>query len=202
MLKRVPWKKIVEGRKEKSPSKKNFTSWLPFLLLGIGIAIRLFYLFEGKANPLFLNPVLDAANYHRWALSIVNGRGGPEGVFTANPFYPYLLSTIYRFITQKRIFIWVIQIFVGVGACVFIPMADRYLMIQKKGINYLLTQFKDRIQIYPRFSPNDKAIRIYTIKAKNPEDPGMDEMIKQKLVIENKWHEKTLKNNSSRNRMR
>ena len=116
------------------PSGRKSLSWLPFLLLGVGIAIRVLYLLESRANPAYLDPVLDAANYHKWALWIINGKGWPEGVFTANPFYPYLLSMIYRFFTRESVCIRIIQILVEVAACILIALTSSRLFGRRAGL--------------------------------------------------------------------
>ena len=132
MLMKTPFKRLSADPKEHAA--QGFLSWLPFLLLGIGIAIRLLYLLESRTNPLFQYPVLDADNYHKYALWIINGRGWPEGVFTANPFYPYLLSSIYRFLTRNPLCIRIIQIFVGLAACMLIAMTSANIFGRKAGI--------------------------------------------------------------------
>jgi Tfp pilus assembly protein PilF/4-amino-4-deoxy-L-arabinose transferase-like glycosyltransferase len=112
----------------------KFPKWLPLFVLAVGVAIRIIYLIENTSNPFFFEPVLDAANYDRWALAIAEGKGSQEGVFTANPFYPYLLSIIYSLFSRDLILVRVLQILAGATTCVLIYLTSSRVFSRTTGL--------------------------------------------------------------------
>ena len=116
------------------PEGALFLAWLPLLLLVVATAVRLVYLFENRSNPFFLEPVLDAANYDQWALTIAEGGGGPTGTFTSNPFYPYLLSFIYRLFGHDLFVVRALQALAGAATCGFIYLASSRIFGRATGL--------------------------------------------------------------------
>jgi tetratricopeptide (TPR) repeat protein len=68
---------------------------LPWVLFLLALAIRIAFVEQYRANPLFTRPIIDARTYHEWALRIATGRGFGEGAFTRAPGYPAFLAAIY-----------------------------------------------------------------------------------------------------------
>ncbi len=64
-------------------------------ILAAGAVLRVVYLVQSADAPLVHNLLIDAANYDAWARRIVAGDWLGDGVFEANPLYPYLLAAIY-----------------------------------------------------------------------------------------------------------
>ncbi len=99
---------------------RRLPGWYAFVLLALAFIIRIIYLLENRSNPFFFEPVLDAANYDQWAQALAEGKGTLQGVFTANPFYPYLLSIIYRLFSHDLVLVRMIQMLAGVATCTFV----------------------------------------------------------------------------------
>lgn len=67
---------------------------LQFILL-LALGLRLSYLLQANATPLFEVLLLDSEFYDRQARALLAGQGWGEGVFFMNPLYPYFLALIY-----------------------------------------------------------------------------------------------------------
>ena len=67
--------------------------WLVFVL---ALVVRLVYVFEADASPLFEHPAVDAKTYahHAQRLAAGNSLGVGEGQFWQPPLYPYILGAI------------------------------------------------------------------------------------------------------------
>ena len=67
--------------------------WLVFVL---ALAVRVVYIFEADASPLFAHPAVDAKTYthHAQRLAAGNWLGVGEGPFWQPPLYPYFLGAV------------------------------------------------------------------------------------------------------------
>lgn len=139
-LKNTEEREVLTGGSEpvKEPEGALFRTWLPLVLLAVAVVVRLIYLFENRSNPFFFEPVLDAANYDRWAIDIAEGRGGPAGVFTSNPFYPYLLSMIYRLLGHDLFVVRALQAMAGVATCAFVYLTSSRVFGRTAGLAALV----------------------------------------------------------------
>ena len=100
---------------------------VPAGLAGLALAVRLGYLLELSATPLFAVPVVDAATYLDYARSLTNvswaGRPAP---YWQPPLYPYLLALL-QLVTES---LWVprlLQAVAGSASCVLIWTLGRRL---------------------------------------------------------------------------
>jgi tetratricopeptide (TPR) repeat protein len=71
-------------------------SWLPVLLIGAPFLVRLLTWLELRGDPFFRLLVVDARTYHDTAVQMANGTYRMDGPFWQPPFYPFLLSLVYR----------------------------------------------------------------------------------------------------------
>jgi hypothetical protein len=78
---------------------RTFTAPLACGLLAL--VIRVAYLIESAVNPFHSYISLDMTGYHRWAVSVLRGRGLGEMPFTQAPFYPLILAVTYLFTGQE-----------------------------------------------------------------------------------------------------
>ncbi len=69
---------------------------LPLALFALALAVRVIFVEQYRANPLFTSPIIDARFHHEWALRIARGEGFGEGAFTRAPGYPAFLALVYR----------------------------------------------------------------------------------------------------------
>ncbi|MBD3170342.1 MAG: tetratricopeptide repeat protein [candidate division Zixibacteria bacterium] len=76
---------------------KAKTDYIPFIIFGIALILRLIYLFQSRANdPQFYIPVMDPLFHHQWAQRIAGGDVWGDGAFFRAPLYPYFLALIYK----------------------------------------------------------------------------------------------------------
>ena len=88
-----------------------------FLALAAAV-LRISVIFWRRGHdPLFHQPINDAAIYDQWARAIIAGQGfGLEGApFFLPPLYPYLKSLLYRLDGSSLWAVTIIQALFGVG---------------------------------------------------------------------------------------
>jgi 4-amino-4-deoxy-L-arabinose transferase-like glycosyltransferase len=108
-------------RPEVHPNKdpSNHPSRYPVRIAGIlGLALRVsVILWRRGHDPLFHQPINDAAIYDQWARALIAGQGfGLEGSpFFLPPFYPYLTALLYRLDGGAIWGVTIFQALCGVG---------------------------------------------------------------------------------------
>ncbi len=83
---------------------KRFTgqSRMLWIVIGAALALRLFHLWAMRVNPLFDQPIMDAAVHDAWARGLLAGTWpGPEPFFRA-PLYIYFLAGLYALFDAAR----------------------------------------------------------------------------------------------------
>jgi tetratricopeptide (TPR) repeat protein len=73
---------------------KNNTVLLTLILIAAA-SIRIAYLIDNWNSPGLTIPIIDSEYYHQWAAAMARGAGEMD-VFFMSPFYPYVLSLLYR----------------------------------------------------------------------------------------------------------
>lgn len=66
------------------------------IVLAVALAMQLVYLIDGRDDPTFNTPIVDAATYHEAAARVANGEGLLDDAFWQPPLFPLLLGLIYR----------------------------------------------------------------------------------------------------------
>ena len=98
------------------PAVRNTgTGKLLFLVLFLGLAIRLAYLFLSQASPFYEPLLLDPAYYHDWAGRIAAGNWIDPPVFYGLPLYPFFLGFCYKLFGGSLFMAKLVQIFLGVA---------------------------------------------------------------------------------------
>ncbi|HXT23010.1 MAG TPA: tetratricopeptide repeat protein [Thermoanaerobaculia bacterium] len=87
-----------------------------FAVLVAAALLRLLHWWTMRDQPFVGQPVLDSAEYDRWARELLAGgwRGG--GAFFQAPFYPYLVAAVYAVAGARPSAVYLLQIAVAVGA--------------------------------------------------------------------------------------
>lgn len=102
------------------------SSWLPALLVGVPILVRILAWLELRGDPFFRLLVVDARTYHETALRMANGTFRMEGPFWQPPFYPFLLSLVYRVAGPNPEAMRLLQCLLGGLSCWLVfRLADR-----------------------------------------------------------------------------
>lgn len=78
--------------------------------------LRLLHWWTLRDAPFVGQPVLDSAEYDRWAQQIAGGDWRGEGAFFQAPFYPYLIAAIYSVAGTRLSAVYLLQIAVAAGA--------------------------------------------------------------------------------------
>jgi len=105
---------------------RRSTSWLPVLLIGAPFLVRLLTWLELRGDPFFRLLVVDARTYHDTAVQMANGTYSMAGPFWQPPFYPFLLSLVYRVAGPNPEAMRLLQCLLGGCTCWLVfRMADR-----------------------------------------------------------------------------
>jgi tetratricopeptide (TPR) repeat protein len=105
---------------------RRSVSWLPALLVGAPFLVRLVAWLELRGDPFFRLLVVDARTYHETALRMANGTFRMEGPFWQPPFYPFLVSLVYRLAGPNPEAMRVLQCLLGGISCWLVfRLADR-----------------------------------------------------------------------------
>jgi 4-amino-4-deoxy-L-arabinose transferase-like glycosyltransferase len=101
-------------------------SWLPTLLVGAPFLVRLLAWLELRGDPFFRLLVVDARTYHDTAVRMANGTYRMDGPFWQPPFYPFLLSLVYRVAGPNPEAMRLLQCLLGGCTCWLVfRLADR-----------------------------------------------------------------------------
>ncbi|MBI2359205.1 MAG: tetratricopeptide repeat protein [Deltaproteobacteria bacterium] len=115
-------------------SKKSidFIACAAVVLLALGV--RLLYLFEIEANPLFYHPAGDGRVYDEWAQRIASGDLLGQGVFYQAPLYPYFLGLLQFILGHDLWSIRLVQITLGAVSCGLVFLAGRAFFGRAAGV--------------------------------------------------------------------
>ena len=109
------------------------TQWFWLILCG-ALFLRLIYLWQIAAIPLFENLAGDGYAYDEWAQRIAAGDWLGKGVFYQAPLYPYFLGILQSVLKHDLWSIRLIQITLGAISCAWIFVVGRNLFSRDAGI--------------------------------------------------------------------
>jgi len=90
---------------------------LSLAIFFLALGVRLLYLFQIEAIPLFYNLAADSRAYDEWAQQIASGDWlGREVVYQA-PLYPYFLALLQFILGRDLWWIRVVQMVLGAFSC-------------------------------------------------------------------------------------
>jgi len=102
---------------ESSPSVNRFREVLVLgCICAVALAVRLLYLAEWAATPLFHAPMGDELNFHQTALALL-GQGPPVDAFLYQPLYSFYLALVYTVFGVGVEAVRTIQLVIGLGSC-------------------------------------------------------------------------------------
>jgi len=88
-----------------------------WLVVAAAFFLRLIYLFQIDATPLFYNLAGDGRIYDEWAQRIAGGDWLEQGVFYQTPLYPYFLGVLQLVFDRNLWLIRFLQIILGAISC-------------------------------------------------------------------------------------
>lgn len=83
----------------------------------VALALRLLYVWDIRAQPLFTHLVVDQQSYDSWAVEIAAGNWIGDAVFYQDPFYPYALAVIYGLFGRNLPLVYVLQSALSAVCC-------------------------------------------------------------------------------------
>ncbi|MFN0244466.1 MAG: tetratricopeptide repeat protein [Planctomycetota bacterium] len=83
------------------------------ILLGIAFTLRLVYVLQSRASPLFANPQMDALYHVDWARALARGEDFQPGPFFRAPLYPWFLGATFRLFGDGLLWPRVLQALIG-----------------------------------------------------------------------------------------
>jgi len=110
-------------------------SWLAFGgVVSLAFALRLAYLLEAQAVPLFHASISDARSYWIWSDRIAGGDWLGDTVFYQAPLYPYFLALLKLVVGADLWSVRLVQITLGSLACGVLLLAGREFFSRRAGI--------------------------------------------------------------------
>ncbi|TAK08237.1 hypothetical protein EPO44_02880, partial [bacterium] len=111
---------------------------VPLGIFLLAFGLRLIYLFQIEAIPLFYSLAADSRSYDEWAQRIVAGDWLGQGVFYQAPLYPYFLALLQFVMGHDLWSIRVVQILLGslLGSlsCLLLYAAGKSFLSRGAGI--------------------------------------------------------------------
>jgi tetratricopeptide (TPR) repeat protein len=103
-------------------------------IAALAFAVRLVFLLEAQALPLFHTPISDALSYWEWSDRIVAGDWLGDTVFYQAPLYPYFLALLKLAVGADLWRVRLVQIALGSLACGVLFLAGRQFLSRRAGI--------------------------------------------------------------------
>lgn len=97
----------------------------PMLVLFLALLLRIVYVHQLRASPLFDTLIMDELYHDRWAKALASGNWIGDEVFFRAPLYPYFLGVLYRVFGQNYLLVRLIQGFMGSASCMLIYLLAR-----------------------------------------------------------------------------
>jgi hypothetical protein len=99
----------------------------------VALALRLIHLWLlVRADPLLIEPVVDAAAYHQWAVDILADPVG-DTVFFQSPLYPYFVAAWYGIFGASWVGVAAVQAVLGASSAVLAALVVRQIAPQRPG---------------------------------------------------------------------
>jgi Tfp pilus assembly protein PilF/4-amino-4-deoxy-L-arabinose transferase-like glycosyltransferase len=109
------------------------TGWF-WVIFGCAFLVRLFYLLEIDAIPLFYHLAGDGRTYDDWGQRIAAGDWLGDGIFYQAPLYPYFLGVLQLVLGHNLWLIRLLQLALGAVSCALIFRVGRELFSRQAGI--------------------------------------------------------------------
>lgn len=108
--------------------------WWLFAILALALVVRVVYVLQSRASPLFDDPQMDALYHVEWAQSLARGQDYQPGPFFRAPGYPWFLAAILRIFGDGLLAPRIVQAFVGAGSCALVYALGARLFDRRTGL--------------------------------------------------------------------
>lgn len=101
---------------------------------GVAFTVRLVYLLQARACPLFDHLIMDARSYWEWGGRVAVGDWLGDTIFYQAPLYPYFLGVMRAFMGDGVWSVRLVQAGLGALACVLLFLAGRLFFGRVAGV--------------------------------------------------------------------
>jgi len=98
------------------------------------LAMHFLFLLDGRNDPTFLRPIVDAQTYHGFACQLADGQYHPNTPYYQPPFFAYLLAAVYFIFGKSVIAAKCVLAFLGALTPLFCYLIGKQLFSKKTGI--------------------------------------------------------------------
>ena len=98
------------------------------------LAMRLAFGLLYRSSPFFHVPVVDAATFHQWAMTLQSGQSFMPGVFFKPPLYPYVLSWWYGVAGTSPAMAYGLQALMGMGTAILTLLLGRHFLAPRTAL--------------------------------------------------------------------
>lgn len=113
-------------KKHISKNTPEYILWASLIFV-VAMTLRLIFLFEFQAVPIFSHPFMDMAYHHDWATAIARGEEFIKGPFFRAPLYPIFLGAVYFLFGDNPWVIRIIQALMGSFSAALVYLIARRL---------------------------------------------------------------------------
>lgn len=100
----------------------------------MALALRVVYVLQSRASPLFDAPDMDALYHLEWARALVRGEDFAPGPFFRAPGYPWFLALLTRVLGEGLLAPRLVQAVIGAGSCVLVYLLGERLFDRRTGL--------------------------------------------------------------------
>lgn len=127
-------------------ASQKFETIILVSIFTLAVIMRGLYCYELSDTPILSELIGDASLFDSWAIEIADGNWAGNHV-VLQPFYPYFLGFIYKFIGHNIFVVRIIQIIIGALSCVLLAKAGKYFFSGKTGLTagFMLAVFPSAI---------------------------------------------------------
>ena len=133
--------RVARKRRDDQLAPKSQSRWRAWdrlsgfgLVIGAAFILRLIYLWQIDAIPLFYNLAGDGRAYDEWAQRIAAGDWWGQGVFYQPPLYPYFLGVLQTVLGHNLWLVRLLQITLGALSCGLIFRVGERLFSRPAGL--------------------------------------------------------------------
>lgn len=108
-----------------------------YVLAGIvlvALVLRVVYVLQSRASPLFDAPDMDALYHVEWARALVRGEDYAPGPFFRAPGYPWFLALLTRVFGEGLLAPRLVQAVIGAGSCALVYLLGARLFDRRTGL--------------------------------------------------------------------
>lgn len=116
--------------------KVDIVKLWPLIIFAFALLVRFTFLNQFQNSPFFDSGVtgVDPSLYHEWAKELAQGYWPGDRLLYGHPFYPFLVSFLYRFWAADVYSAVVIQLLVGGLSCVLLYFIGKYIFCPEVGM--------------------------------------------------------------------